>query len=108
MVIDYFYVAALYGLLSLWARLVSGADYRRHALMAFAAAFILFCLRFIPVYDAQNLRLAVALLAGGLLVSALSAALGQAIWRGLRPDEPPPRPRKSAASTGRTRLHFSE
>lgn len=94
----YFYLSSLYILLSLLACAWGGRHYRLHAMAAYSLAFAFFCLRFVRVYDDDNLLAGTALFVLGLIAAGISAAFGQSLA-----GVPAPAP----SMTGGVRLDFS-
>ena len=97
-IVVYGYVASLYIFTSLLACLLSHRHYVVYALVAYVAAFAVFCLRFVHAYDFEMIRMGVALFVLGLLVVAASARFGAGLAV---------QPKKAAVSTsGPRRIGF--
>ncbi len=73
----YFYVSSLYVLLSLLALGLARGHYLLNAMVGYLLAFAVFAVRFVHVYDAENLISGAALLVLGAVVVLISAAVGE-------------------------------
>ncbi|EGF93504.1 hypothetical protein ABI_19440 [Asticcacaulis biprosthecium C19] len=100
-VVRYAYLASLYIFLSLLACLLGQRHYIRNAVAAFGFAAVIFGWRFVHAYDLDMLRMAVAVLALGLIAVLWSALTGEGLYRRLNGKVTPSRP---LSPSGRVRL----
>jgi len=98
-VIFYGYFGSLYIFMSLLAGLLATGTHVRMALVAYVAAFAVFCWRFVHTFDSDMRLMLVSLFLCGLLVVALSAAVGAK----LSGDKP-----VGASGARRIRLDFAD
>lgn len=98
-VIFYGYFGSLYIFMSLLAGLLANGTHVRLALVAYVAAFAVFCWRFVHAFDSDMRLMLISLFLAGLMVVTLSAAIGA----GLSGNKP-----AGASGARRVRLDFAD